>query len=98
MRPKTTGKVSGGFHLGAGLAQRGFKKGEVLGIYSSNVPEYVVAFHAVSLIGGIITTMSPLSTSHEVARQLNDANASYLLTQPKLINQAQAAGGQSDAA
>ncbi|MGB0383985.1 MAG: 4-coumarate--CoA ligase family protein [Ardenticatenaceae bacterium] len=82
--------------VGAGLAQRGVEKGDVLAIYSSNQPEYVVAFHAVSLIGGVITTMSPLSTPHEVARQLNDACAKYLLTQPQLMDKAQAAAAKAD--
>src|SRR5712692_1717937 len=30
----------------AGLAARGFSKGDVLGVYSPNVPDYAVAFHA----------------------------------------------------
>ncbi len=33
----------------AGLAARGFRKGDVFAIYSPNLPEYAVAFHAVSL-------------------------------------------------
>ena len=36
----------------AGLSARGFRKGDVLAIYSPNLPEYAVAFHAVSLLGG----------------------------------------------
>ena len=36
----------------AGLAAQGFRKGNVLAIYSPNLPEYAVAFHAVSLLGG----------------------------------------------
>jgi acyl-CoA synthetase (AMP-forming)/AMP-acid ligase II len=44
----------------AGLAAHGFSKGDVLGIYSPNVPEYVVAFHAAASLGGICTTVNPL--------------------------------------
>jgi acyl-CoA synthetase (AMP-forming)/AMP-acid ligase II len=36
----------------ASLAQRGFKKGDVFGIFSTNCPEYAVAFHAVAMRGG----------------------------------------------
>ena len=39
-------------------------------IYSPNVPEYAVAFHAVSLLGGINTTINPLYTATELAQQL----------------------------
>src|SRR5262249_1703933 len=44
----------------AGLATRGFKKGDVLAIYSPNVPEYAVIFLAVATLGGINTTANPL--------------------------------------
>ncbi|HKO58178.1 MAG TPA: AMP-binding protein, partial [Thermoanaerobaculia bacterium] len=43
----------------AGLAKRGFRKGDVFAIYSPNLPEYAVVFHAVSLLGGIVTTINP---------------------------------------
>ena len=46
----------------AGLAARGFRKGNVFAIYSPNLPEYAVAFHAVSLLGGIVTTINPSYT------------------------------------
>ena len=52
----------------AGLAARGFRKGDVFAIYSPNVPEYAVAFHAVSLLGGINTTISPALHCHRVER------------------------------
>ena len=50
-----------------GLAARGFRKGDVFAIYSPNVPEYAVAFHAVSLLGGINTTINPLYTVTELS-------------------------------
>src|SRR4029077_12097818 len=46
--------------VAAGLHQRGFRKGDVFAIYSSNLPEYAVIFHAVSLLGGVNTTINPL--------------------------------------
>jgi len=70
------------------LAKRGFKKGDVLAIYSPNVPEYAVAFHAVATAGGINTTINPLYTSHELAHQLNDANAKFLITMPIFLDKA----------
>jgi acyl-CoA synthetase (AMP-forming)/AMP-acid ligase II len=78
-------------HVAAGLAQRGLQKGDVFAIYSPNLPEYAVAFHAVASLGGIITTINPLYTADELAYQLNDADASYLLTTPQLLDAARAA-------
>ncbi|HJR08587.1 MAG TPA: 4-coumarate--CoA ligase family protein [Pyrinomonadaceae bacterium] len=75
----------------AALAARGFRKGDVFAIYSPNLPEYAVAFHAVSLIGGTLTTLNPLYTVDEVAHQLEDAHAKYLLTIPALLDKAREA-------
>src|SRR5215831_5864483 len=74
-----------------GLAGRGFKKGERLALYSPNVPEYAVAFHAVASLGGVLTTVNPLYTPRELAQQLNDAKASYLLTVPPFMDNAREA-------
>jgi acyl-CoA synthetase (AMP-forming)/AMP-acid ligase II len=63
-----------------GLSVRGFRKGDVLAIYSPNLPEYAVAFHAVSLLGGVVTTINPLYTAAELQHQLEDAGARVLVT------------------
>ena len=74
--------------VAAGLAARGFQKGDVFAIFSPNLLEYAVAFHAVATLGGIVTTTNPLYTADELAHQLNDARAKYLLTVPQLIDKA----------
>jgi acyl-CoA synthetase (AMP-forming)/AMP-acid ligase II len=74
--------------VAASLARRGFKKGDVFAIYSPNVPEYAVALHGVATLGGIATTSNPLSTPRELALQLNDAKAKYLVTIPQLLDHA----------
>ncbi|MCX7752996.1 MAG: 4-coumarate--CoA ligase family protein [Blastocatellia bacterium] len=81
--------------VAAGLWARGFRKGDVLAIYSPNLPEYAIAFHAVALIGGINATVNPLYTTEEVATQLRDAGAKYLLTVPPLVEKAQEAARQA---
>lgn len=77
------------------LAARGFSKGDVLAIYSQNVPEYAIAFHAVATLGGVNTTVNPSYTPSELAYQLNDTGAKYILTIPDLVGQALEAVGQS---
>jgi acyl-CoA synthetase (AMP-forming)/AMP-acid ligase II len=81
--------------VAAGLAQRGLQKGDVLAIYSPNLPEYPVAFHAVASLGGVVTTANPLYTAGELANQLNDAGARFLLTIPQFLGTAREAAGQS---
>src|SRR5437868_14174288 len=51
--------------VAAGLAARGLQKGDVLAIFSPNLPEYVVAFYAAIRLGGIVTTINPICTAEE---------------------------------
>jgi acyl-CoA synthetase (AMP-forming)/AMP-acid ligase II len=81
--------------LAAGLAAKGFAKGDVFAIYSPNVPEYAVAFHGVVKAGGTVTTINPLYTVEELTFQLNDAQARYLLTIPLFLDQAKEAAAAS---
>ena len=95
-RTITYGQLAGAIRLVASsLAKRGFKKGDVFAIYSPNVPEYAIAFHAVATLGGIVTTANPLYTPHELAHQLQDAGAKYLLTVPPFLPQAQQAAAEA---
>ena len=73
------------------LAQRGFKKGEVIGILSPNCPEYAIAFHATAILGGIVTPINPLYTRSEIAHQLKDAGARFLVSIPLMIEKASGA-------
>lgn len=82
--------------VAASLAARGFKKGEVFGILSPNVPEYAIIFHAVSLLGGINTPVNPLYTEQEVAHQLKDAGARFLVTAPLFMEKAREAAREAN--
>ncbi len=85
--------------VATGLSRRGFKKGEVFGIYSPNTPEYAVIFNAVASLGGINTTVNPLYTAGELANQLRDSRARFLITVPPFLDKAKeaaAAAGVED--
>lgn len=75
----------------AGLAQRGFRKGEVLAIQAPNLPEYPVVFLGATATGGTVTTLNPLHMAEETAKQLADSGARYLVTVPALAEQAREA-------
>jgi acyl-CoA synthetase (AMP-forming)/AMP-acid ligase II len=77
--------------VATGLARRGFHKGDVLAIYSPNVPEYAVLFNAVATLGGINTTVNPLYTAGELANQLKDSGARVLVTVPAVLDKAREA-------
>jgi acyl-CoA synthetase (AMP-forming)/AMP-acid ligase II len=70
------------------IAARGMRKGDVFAVMLPNQPEFATAFYGVLAAGGVITTLNPLYTGAEIARQLEDSGARYLLTLPQLIDKA----------
>jgi acyl-CoA synthetase (AMP-forming)/AMP-acid ligase II len=82
--------------MAGGLRALGFGPGAVLGIMAPNVPEYAIAFHAVAVAGGTITTINPTYGADEVRFQLQDAGASLLLTVPMFVEVAHAAAEGTD--
>jgi acyl-CoA synthetase (AMP-forming)/AMP-acid ligase II len=95
-RTLTYGQLATGVRrVAAGLAARGFGKGDVFAIYCPNLPEYALAFYGVAAAGGISTTINPLYTVEELAFQLNDARARYLLTIPMFLERAREAAARS---
>jgi acyl-CoA synthetase (AMP-forming)/AMP-acid ligase II len=95
-RTITYGELVQGVHaVAAGLAQRGLRPGDVMGIFSPNLPEYALAFHGIARAGGAATTINPLSTADELARQLSAAKARFLLTVPPFADTATKAADRS---
>src|ERR1700686_2967941 len=82
--------------VAAGLSRRGLRKGDVFAIFSPNLPEYAIAFHAVSLLGAIVTTINPAYTVHELSRQLADSRAKFLLTTSAFLDKATPAAREND--
>ena len=81
--------------LAAGLAQRGFGKGDTLAVYMPNVPEYAVVFHGAASAGGRCTTANPLYTANELAHQLEDSGAQLLVTVGPCLGTALQAAAQA---
>jgi acyl-CoA synthetase (AMP-forming)/AMP-acid ligase II len=95
-RTLTYGQLAGGVRrVAAGLAARGFKKGDVFAIYSPNLPEYALALLGAASLGVVTTTANPLYTSDELAKQLVDAGARLLVTVPPFLDKAKEAAAKS---
>ncbi len=73
------------------LAARGFARGDVLCLFSPNVPEYAAVFFAVAELGGANTTANPMYGADELANQLKDSGAKIVVTAPALAEKARAA-------
>jgi acyl-CoA synthetase (AMP-forming)/AMP-acid ligase II len=79
----------------AGIAGRGFTKGDTFAIYMPNAPEYAVAFLGVLAAGGRCTTANPLYTAGELGTQLADSRARMLLTTTPFVDAAREATEQA---
>ena len=60
-------------HLAAGLADLGVKKGDRVGIFMPNTPQFVIAYFGILKAGGVVVATNPLYTPPEIAYQCNDA-------------------------
>jgi acyl-CoA synthetase (AMP-forming)/AMP-acid ligase II len=74
--------------VAGGLAARGLAQGEVVAVYSPNTLGYPVAFHGALLAGGVVTTVNPTYTAEELASQLRDSRARFLVTIGPLVEKA----------
>src|SRR5690606_30831583 len=65
--------------LAAFLQQRGIVKGDRIGIYLQNCPQYIIAHYAIQMIGGVITPLNPQYKAAEVEYQLDNAEAKAVI-------------------
>ena len=64
--------------LAAGLAALGVRKGDRVGIFIPNTPQFVMAYFAILKAGGIVVAINPLYSAREIEHQLNDAGVEVL--------------------
>jgi acyl-CoA synthetase (AMP-forming)/AMP-acid ligase II len=95
-RALSYGELAGGVErVAAALAARGFGRGDVLALFSPNLPEYALALYGAMAAGGAVTAANPLLTAGELAGQLADASASVLVTVPPFLETARAAADRA---
>ncbi|WP_432252506.1 4-coumarate--CoA ligase family protein [Streptomyces sp. HNM1019] len=76
---------------GAALAEAGVRKGDVVALHSPNSIMYPPAFYGATRTGAAVTTVHPLATPEEFAKQLRDASASWIITVSALLSVARQA-------
>src|SRR5262252_3015785 len=95
-RTLTHGQVlSAARSVAAGLARKGLRKGDRVAIVSPNLPEYPVAFHGIAMAGGVVTTANPLYRAEELAHQLDDCAARFVVTVPAFLESVRAASSRT---
>jgi len=66
--------------FGSALVRGGAVKGDVLGLVLPNIPEFPIAFLGAVGVGVTVTTMNPTYRPEEIARQLENSGASFVVT------------------
>ncbi|BDZ40638.1 AMP-binding protein [Microbacterium suwonense] len=85
-------QLIGQIELFAGaLAARGVGVGTKVGLLCPNVPAFATVFHGILRAGATATTINSLYTADEIANQLEDAEADWLITVSPLLPGAKAA-------
>ena len=64
----------------------GLKKGEVIGLVLPNMPEFPIMMFGAAGVGMPVTTVNPIYTAEEIARQMQNSGASVIVTIPQLAN------------
>lgn len=62
------------------LSKLGIKKGDRIGIYLPNCPQFAIAFFAINRLGAVIVPFNTQYVDHELGYQLNDSGARTIIT------------------
>ena len=66
--------------LAAGLLRRGVRKGDRVGIWSPNCPEWTLVQYATAKIGAVLVNINPAYRSHELQYVLEQAGITMLIS------------------
>ncbi|MFB7614962.1 4-coumarate--CoA ligase family protein [Kitasatospora sp. NPDC056181] len=77
--------------VAAGLAEAGVRRGDVVALFSPNTIGYPMALYGATRAGATVTTVSSLATPGELAGQLADSGARWLITVSPFLSTARQA-------
>jgi len=72
--------------LAAGLADIGIKKGDRVGLFIPNTPQFVMAYYAILKIGGIVVATNPMYSPREIIHQSNDSGVEVMVVMSNFYN------------
>jgi long-chain acyl-CoA synthetase len=67
-------------HMAAALVEMGVKKGDRVGIFMPNVPQFIIAYFGILKAGGVVVAVNPTYPPDEVVTPVNDANIEIMFT------------------
>jgi long-chain acyl-CoA synthetase len=69
----------------AGLAQAGVARGDRVGLFLPNVPEFAIVYHALMRLGAVAVSINVMSRPDDVRHIVNDSAAVAVVTTPELL-------------
>lgn len=72
--------------LAAGLASLGVKKGDRVGLFMPNTPQFVMAYFAILKLGAVVVATNPLYSDREIEHQVNDAGIEVMVVMSNFYN------------
>ncbi len=72
--------------LAAGLASLGVQKGDRVGIFMPNTPQFVISYYAAMKLGAVVVATSPLYGPKEIKHQVNDASVEVMIVMSNYYN------------
>jgi len=68
------------YRFAAALQELGVEKGDRVAVHLPNCPQFVIAYYAALMVGGIVVPCNPAYVARELAHQLSDSGAETIVT------------------
>ncbi len=72
--------LDGTYRFAAALQKFGVKPGDRVAVHLPNCPQFVIAYYATLLVGGIVVPCNPQYVGREIEHQLNDSGTETIIT------------------
>jgi len=82
-------------HMAAALVEMGVKKGDRVGIFIPNTPQFVIAYYGILKAGAAVVAINPTYPVDEIIMPVNDANIEVMFTLSRFYDKLKAARERS---
>lgn len=72
--------------MAAALVEMGVKKGDRVGIFMPNLPQFVIAYFGILKAGGVVVAVNPTYPVDEILTPVNDAGIEVMFTLTRFYN------------
>ena len=81
--------------LAAGLQSLGVEKGDRVGIFMPNTPQFVMAYFGVLKMGGVVVATNPMYTGREIKHQANDSGMKVMIVMSNFYHRVKEIQGET---